>query len=75
MSGVIGCCQPRCWLIGVEQLTKPGCGEHCYIGTPTCIDNVLGTIRCKEVVSSSFINHFSLSSTKGQFLKLCATCW
>jgi len=75
MSGVIGYCQPSCWLIGVELLTKPGCGQSCCIGTPTCVDNVFGTIGCKEVVSSSFINNFSLSSTKGQSLKSCATCW
>jgi L,D-peptidoglycan transpeptidase YkuD (ErfK/YbiS/YcfS/YnhG family) len=74
INGVTSCCQPMCWLIGVGLITKPSCGWICYTSTPTCVIGVLGIASYREVLSSSFINCFSLSSTKGQFLNSCPTC-
>jgi hypothetical protein len=73
ISGVIGCCQPMCWLIGVGLITKLGCGWICYTCTPTCVIGVFGIASYREVISSFFINCFSLSFTKGQFLNSCPT--
>jgi hypothetical protein len=67
--------QPKCWLIGVGLVAKPGCDWICGMGTPTCITNVLIVEGVKEVLNYSLINHFNLSSTKGQFLNSCPTCW
>jgi hypothetical protein len=36
---------------------------------------VLVVVGGRKVPSSSFINRFNLSSTKGQFLNSCSTCW
>jgi hypothetical protein len=47
ISGVIGCCQPMCWLIGVGLITKLGCGRICYTGTPTCVIGVFGITSYK----------------------------
>ncbi len=65
ISGVIGCYQPKCWLTNVGWITKLGCDRICGIGTPTRIAGVFVMVAGKEVLSSSFINHFNLSSTKG----------
>jgi hypothetical protein len=43
--------------------------------TPTCVANVFDTTSYREFLNSSLINCFSLSSTKGQFLNSCPTCW
>jgi hypothetical protein len=76
INGVTSCCQLGCWLINVQLLTKPGCGQGCCIGTPTCIASVHSTIRCREIMSTYFIDCFNLSSTKGQFLRSsCPTYW
>ncbi len=75
INGVTSCGQPKCWLTNVRLVTKPGCIWFCCIGTPTRVASVFGTTVCKEVLNSSFINLFNLSSTKGQFLNSCPTCW
>jgi hypothetical protein len=72
ICGVIGCCQPTCWLISVGLITKLGCGWICYTSTPTCVIGVFGITN--YILSYSFINCFSLSSTNGQFLNSCPTC-
>jgi hypothetical protein len=75
MTGLIGCCQLKCWLFDVRLVTKPNCGQICCTSTPTCVVGGLNIIGYKEIMSSSFINHFNLSSTKGQSLNSCPTCW
>jgi hypothetical protein len=73
ISGVIGCCQPKCWLTNVGLVTKLDCGQIFCIGTPTCVIGVFSTASCKTNLDF-LINNFSLSSTKGQFLNSCPTC-
>jgi hypothetical protein len=75
ISGVTSCYQRKCWLTGVGLVTKPGCGRICCTCTPTCVINVFNTIDYREVLSSSLINCFNLSSTKGKFLNSCPRCW
>jgi len=75
MSGVQGFCQFRCWVIGVELLTKLGCRQGCCTSTPTCVANVFGIVGCREIMSSFLINHFNLSFTKRQLLNSCPICW
>jgi hypothetical protein len=75
ISGVIGCSQLKWWLIGIGLVTKLDCGRICCTCTPTWVASVLDPTGCKEVISYSFINLFNLSSTKGQFLNSCPTCW
>jgi hypothetical protein len=62
-------------LMNVRLITKPSCGQICYTCTMTCVVNVLNTIGYREVLSSFFVNRFSISSTKGQSLNSCPTCW
>jgi hypothetical protein len=67
ISGVTSCCQPKCWLSGVGWVAKSNCDRIWDTGTPTCIVSVLNATSGKEVLSFFFsINHFHLSSTKGQ---------
>ncbi len=73
ISGVTSYCQPRCWLTGVGCIAKFNYGWICDSSTPTCIAGVLIAASGKEVLSFFFINHFNLSSTKGQFLNSCPT--
>jgi hypothetical protein len=75
INGVTSCYQPRCWLANVGWVTKPGCDQICCTCTPTSIINVLVAADDRKVLSFSLINHFNLSSTKGQFLNSCPTCW
>jgi hypothetical protein len=75
INGVKCCYQPRFWQIGVWWITKPDCDQICDMGTPTCIVGVLVVVGGRKVPSYSFINHFDLSSTKGQILNLCSTYW
>jgi hypothetical protein len=75
INGVIGCYRSRCWLTSVRLITKPGCGQICCMGTPTCVIGMLGTIGYRAILSSSFVNRFNLSSTKGQSLNSHPTCW
>ncbi len=56
-------------------VAKLDCGWSCCIGTPTCVIGVLGITGYKKVMNYSLINHFNLSSTKGQSLNSCPTCW
>ncbi len=65
INGVISCGRRKCWLIGIGLVTKFGCGQICCTSTPTCAIGAFGTTNCKEFMSYSFINLFSLSSTKG----------
>jgi hypothetical protein len=74
ISGVT-CCQPRCWLINIGWVTKPSCDRICGTCTPTKIVSVLIAKDGREVMSSSFNNHFNLSSTKGQLLTSCLAYW
>jgi hypothetical protein len=67
ISGVKCCYQPRFWLIGVGWITKPHCDQICDMDTLACIVGVLIVVGGREVLSSSFISRFNLSSTKGQF--------
>jgi hypothetical protein len=75
ISGVRGCCWPRCWLTDVGWVTKFNYDWICGTCTPTCIIGVLIVTDGRKVMSSSLINCLSLSSTKGQFLNSCPTCW
>jgi hypothetical protein len=65
----------RCWLIGVWWVAKPDYDWICDTSTPTYIASVFILIGGREVISSSLINYFNLSSTKGQFLNSCLTWW
>jgi len=67
INGVTDCCQPRCWLISVGWVTKPNCDRIYGIITPTYIVGMLIITCGREVMSSSFINFFNLSSTKGYY--------
>jgi hypothetical protein len=75
ISGVIGCGQLTCWLTSIGLVTKLGYIWVCCTCTSTWVANVLSTTSCKEDWSFFFINLFNLSSTKGQFLNSCPTCW
>ncbi len=75
ISGVTCCGQPKCWLTGIGLVTKLSCGQICCTYTPTCVPRVFNTTCCREVISSSLINLFNLSSIKGQFLNSCLTYW
>jgi len=74
INGVIGCDQLKSWLTDIGLVIKFSCIWVCYIGTPTCVHNVLITTSYRRVLSSSFINFFNLSSTKGKNLNSCPTC-
>ncbi len=65
INGVTGCIQPKCWLIGIGLVTKLGCGQIFYIGTPTCVIGLLGTAWYKKFMNYHFIKFLNLSSTKG----------
>jgi hypothetical protein len=71
IRGVTSCSRPKCWLIDIGLVTK--FGQICCTSTPTCVISVFGTTCYIEVLSSSLINLFNLSSTKGQFLNSCPT--
>jgi hypothetical protein len=51
ISGVTGCCQPRCWLTGVGWVTEPKCDQICGMGTPPYTISVLVVIGGREVLS------------------------
>ncbi len=73
INGVIGYCQPRCWLTSVGWVAKLSYDWICGTGKPTFVTNVLVMASVREVLNSSLINCFNLSSTKGQFLNSCPT--
>ncbi len=63
INDVTGCNQLKCWLTDVGLVTKPGCGQICCTSTPMChVIGVFGTRSYREVISSSLINLFNLSS-------------
>ncbi len=75
ISGVTNYGQPICWLTDIGLVTTLDYIWVCCISTPTWVVGVLDTTSCKEVKGSYFINLFNLSSTKGQFLNSCPSCW
>jgi hypothetical protein len=70
------CNQPRFHRALNLQLirsAKIACKVDAYLYVPLCQPE--NTTCCKEVLSFSLFNLFNLSSTKGQFLNSCPTCW
>jgi hypothetical protein len=51
ISGVTGCCQPRCWLTSVGWVTKPNYDQICGMSTPTYTVSVLIVTSGREVQS------------------------
>jgi hypothetical protein len=75
VSGVKCCYQLRFWLTSVGWVIKHDCDRICEMGALACIIVMLIVIDGREVHNSFFINHSNLSSTKGQVLNSCSTCW
>ncbi len=74
--GVIGCGQVVWYWIGITVWPILGFMAW-FLNTDTWgnIVVVVGNTNWWTFITSAFNNYFSLSSTKGQWLNICPTCW